>query len=204
LAVSGSMIFAAAEEGVFRSSDDGATWTEVTNGLSDPSVHSIAVVGSTIFAGTTSGVFQSSDNGANWRAVNTGLTSDMIFALAVSKDFLFAGTVGFGVWKRPLAEMVTSVNTLSIDVPAQFALSQNYPNPFNPSTTISFSLPSKSLVTMKIFDVMGREVSTVVSEEMPPGNYSRLWNASGFASGVYFYRIQAGAYVETKRLVIMK
>jgi hypothetical protein len=88
--------------------------------------------------------------------------------------------------------------------PKEFALYPNYPNPFNPSTTISFSLPSRSFVTLKIFDVMGREVSTIVSEEIAAGSYQRQWNASGFPSGVYFYRLQAGAYTETKRLVLVR
>jgi hypothetical protein len=88
--------------------------------------------------------------------------------------------------------------------PAELLLSANFPNPFNPSTTISFSLPSRSFVTLKIFDAMGREASTLLSEEMPAGNYSRQWNASRFPSGVYFYRMQAGAYTETKRLVLLR
>jgi hypothetical protein len=85
-----------------------------------------------------------------------------------------------------------------------FILDQNYPNPFNPTTTISLSLPSRSFVSLKVFDVMGRDVATVVSEELPAGNYKRQWNASGFPSGVYFFRLQAGAYTETKRIVLLR
>jgi hypothetical protein len=86
----------------------------------------------------------------------------------------------------------------------RFALGQNYPNPFNPSTTITFTLPTKSFVTLKVFDSLGQEVSTLVSEEMPPGTYSRQWNAEGLPSGAYFYRIQAGSYTETKRLIVIR
>jgi len=85
-----------------------------------------------------------------------------------------------------------------------FQLWQNYPNPFNPTTTISFSLPSRSFVSLKIFDVMGREVSTIVNEDLQAGSYSRQWSAVGFPSGVYFYRLQAGGYTETKRLIILR
>ncbi len=85
-----------------------------------------------------------------------------------------------------------------------FTLAQNYPNPFNPSTTISFTLQSGSFVTLKIFDVMGREVTALVSQEKEAGTYQMRWNASGMPSGVYFYRLQAGIYTETKRLVILK
>jgi hypothetical protein len=85
-----------------------------------------------------------------------------------------------------------------------FVLGQNYPNPFNPSTTITFTLPTKSFVTLKLFDSLGQEVSTLVSEEMLPGTYSRQWNAEGLPSGAYFYRIQAGSYTETKRLILIR
>jgi hypothetical protein len=101
----------------------------------------------------------------------------------------------------PLA--TTSVRG-STFLPEQLNLAQNYPNPFNPSTTISFSLPTKSHVTLKVFDVMGREVSTIVSDVLPAGAYQRTWNAAGASSGVYFYRLQAGAYTETKRLVLLR
>jgi hypothetical protein len=86
----------------------------------------------------------------------------------------------------------------------RFVLNQNYPNPFNPMTTISFILPSKSFVSLKVFDLLGKEVTTIVSEEMPAGNYSRQWNANGMPSGVYFYRLQAGSYTETKKLILLR
>jgi photosystem II stability/assembly factor-like uncharacterized protein len=89
-------------------------------------------------------------------------------------------------------------------VPMDFRLDQNYPNPFNPSTTISFSLPSQSFVTLKVFDVMGRDVATIISEELPAGVFSRSWSAEGMPSGVYFYRLQAGSFQETKRLLLVR
>jgi hypothetical protein len=79
-----------------------------------------------------------------------------------------------------------------------------YPNPFNPSTTISFDLPSRSYVTLKMFDILGREVSTIVSEELQAGNYARQWNAANMDSGVFFYRLQAGTYTETRKLLLLK
>jgi hypothetical protein len=93
---------------------------------------------------------------------------------------------------------------LAKEIPTVFELSQNYPNPFNPSTTISFSLPSKSFVLLKVFDALGREVETLVSEELSAGTYARQWNASNIPSGIYFYRLQAGSYSETKKLVLLK
>jgi hypothetical protein len=89
-------------------------------------------------------------------------------------------------------------------LPLKFILFQNYPNPFNLSTTITFSISSKSFVSLKVYDLLGREVSTIVSEQLLSGSYIRQWNASSFASGIYFYRLQAGSYLETKKLVLLK
>ena len=88
--------------------------------------------------------------------------------------------------------------------PATFSLMQNYPNPFNPSTNISFELPSRTYVSLKVFDVMGREVAAIVSGEMLAGSYTRIWNASNISSGMYFYRLQAGLSAETKKLIVIR
>ena len=92
-----------------------------------------------------------------------------------------------------------------------FHLGQNYPNPFNPTTTISFSIPFQSFVSLKIYDTLGREVSTLLSEKLPAGTYSPQWNASGLPSGVYFYRLltqpisgQVGSFARTKKLVLLR
>jgi hypothetical protein len=100
--------------------------------------------------------------------------------------------------------MVTSVAKLPGDLPTRFGLDQNYPNPFNPSTTIQFSLPSQSFVTLKVFDALGREVSNLIAEEVPAGTYSRHWDAAALPSGVYLYRLQAGRYAETRKMILLR
>ncbi|MGA9364749.1 MAG: T9SS type A sorting domain-containing protein [Bacteroidota bacterium] len=90
------------------------------------------------------------------------------------------------------------------DIPRQYALHQNYPNPFNPTSIIRYDLPKSSFVTLKVYDVLGREVSTLVNERQEPGVHQGNWQASGFASGVYFYRLQAGTFVETKKLILLR
>jgi hypothetical protein len=89
-------------------------------------------------------------------------------------------------------------------VPTQFALHQNYPNPFNPTTVIRYELPSNAMVKVQVFDVLGRVVSTVVNEQKEAGIYEAVFNASGLSSGTYFYRLQAGTFVETKKMVLIK
>jgi len=143
-------------------------------------------------------------------------------------DVGYYGNHGSGIFDRTTgAHVYTAILEAIIDTskvspvtginkppssPTKSSLGQNYPNPFNPATTITFTLPAKSFVTLKVFDSLGREVSTLLSEEMLPGTYSRQWNAEGLPSGAYFYRLvanaippgQAGSYIETRKLVIIR
>ncbi|MCC6864705.1 MAG: T9SS type A sorting domain-containing protein [Ignavibacteria bacterium] len=89
-------------------------------------------------------------------------------------------------------------------VPKNYELLQNYPNPFNPSTTIEYSIPKDAIVTMKIYDILGKEVATLVNEQKSAGTYIVNWNASGFSSGIYFYRINAGEFTATKKMYLVK
>jgi hypothetical protein len=102
---------------------------------------------------------------------------------------------------------ITPLNATAVregDLPALFTLTQNYPNPFNPSTTISYRLPTQHYITLKVFDLLGREVATLVNGVEQPGFKTVMFNASYLVSGVYYYRLQAGNVVETKKLVLLK
>ena len=88
--------------------------------------------------------------------------------------------------------------------PQKFSLEQNFPNPFNPTTTISFDLPERSKVQLRIYNILGEEVKDLINEERNAGHYEYHWNASGLASGVYFYRLKAGNFVETKKLILLR
>ncbi|MCI0473910.1 MAG: T9SS type A sorting domain-containing protein, partial [Ignavibacteria bacterium] len=109
--------------------------------------------------------------------------------------------------------LLTGVKNISKEIPPSYSLSQNYPNPFNPETKITFSIPSwegysfsrgVGFVNIKVFDISGREVGTLVNEHLSPGTYSVKWNASGFSSGIYFYTLIAGNFKETKRMILIK
>jgi hypothetical protein len=99
---------------------------------------------------------------------------------------------------------VVNVSKGSTVLPQTFALSQNYPNPFNPTTVISYRLPVMSRVSMGIYDILGRRIASLVDEVKLAGSYSVIFDASALSSGVYFYRIQAALYTETKKLVVLK
>ena len=93
-------------------------------------------------------------------------------------------------------------------IPESYVLEQNYPNPFNPSTTIRFGLPAGldgiPFAILKVYDVLGREIATLVNDKLEAGTYSATFETSGLASGIYFYRLTAGKYVETKRMILAK
>ena len=116
------------------------------------------------------------------------------------QTLLYAKIDGIEYGKIPTKVDGGNINEL----PVSIVLSQNYPNPFNPSTTFSFTLPSRSFVTLKIYDVLGKEVAKVVNEDLLAATYSRTWNAALMSSGVYFYRLQVGSYIETKKLLIVR
>ena len=98
----------------------------------------------------------------------------------------------------------TSIENAANQIPTRFALLQNYPNPFNPSTTIRYDVPQPAYVILTIYDVMGREVTRLVNDQRVPGAYSVTWDAHGYASGIYYYRITAGDFTAVRKLVLMK
>ena len=205
IALIGTNIFAAVkEEGVWRSTDNGANWTEVNSGLPTLSIYAFAVSGTSLFAGTDVGVVVSSDSGASWTDVSTGLPGVVAYTLAVTDSFLFVGPEANGVWRRSLSEMVTVSVEFSPGFPGHFVLSQNYPNPFNPSTTIRYALPSRTYVTLTVFNTLGQQVATLAEGEQEPGYHETVFDASGLPSGVYLYRIQAGGFHQTRKLLLTK
>ncbi len=100
--------------------------------------------------------------------------------------------------------MITGIYSDKNATPSRFSLSQNYPNPFNPSTVIQFNLSSSGFATLKVYDVLGRKVKTLVNNVEQPGDHSVTFNAERLPSGVYFYRLQAAAYSQTRKLLLLK
>jgi len=103
-----------------------------------------------------------------------------------------------------LTRIDTTVGIKDFSVPTKYTLNQNYPNPFNPSTTIKYEIPELSFVTLKVYDVLGDEITTLINEEKPIGNYEIEFNASKLPSGVYFYKLEAGVFISTKKMILIK
>jgi len=108
-----------------------------------------------------------------------------------------------GAYESELANPVGVEEDATV-IPTDYALYQNYPNPFNPSTTIKYQIPEISFVTLIVYDVLGGEVAALVNEEKPVGSYEVEYNVTQLPSGIYFYRLQAGDYIETKKMILMK
>jgi hypothetical protein len=211
-AISGNYIFAGTiGSGVYLSTNNGSNWVHTSLG-NQIIIYSLACIGSNIFAGTASfnnSFFVSNNNGADWIQKNEGLNGITVNALSIANNFLFAGTDDSGVYRRPVGELI-GIKKISNQVPEKFSLSQNYPNPFNPSTKIKFDIPVDSRfrgndnVVLKIYDILGREVVTLVNEKLQPGTYEVEWDASNYPSGVYFYKLITNSFNQTKRMVLIK
>jgi CubicO group peptidase (beta-lactamase class C family) len=129
-------------------------------------------------------------------SVDSTFTDYFNFQVEVMSD-------GWTYWKDSL-QIIVGVEEEPYEIPTEFSLSQNFPNPFNPSTTIKYSVPQITNVVIKVFDVLGSEVATLVNEEKPVGIYELTWNAEQLPSGVYFYQLKAGSFVETKKMLLLK
>jgi hypothetical protein len=100
--------------------------------------------------------------------------------------------------------LTTRINNNQTEIPEVYSLGQNYPNPFNPATKIDFSIPKSGNVILKIFDIVGKEIETLINKEMSAGNYTIDFNASRLSSGTYFYKLTSGVFSQTKKMILLK
>ena len=198
-----SNLYAGTYGGVFSYTSSIASWKGINSGLADLNVNALTTNNGNIFAGTYTGVYLLLNNDTTWINVEDGFSRE-ITSLTVAGKYIFAGTYVSGLWRRPISEMITGVKYEGGNTPSRFALMQNYPNPFNPATTINYSIPKTSFVTIKVYDVLGKEITTLVNNEKLAGRYYINFNSSKLTSGVYFYRMQAGSFIETKKLIVLK
>ena len=154
-------------------------------------------------------VYTTDDGGQTWYEFNSGINNSTVLSLTYNSkdDILFAGTYGNGVFRT--VKKITSVNDEQNKIFENHYLNQNYPNPFNASTEIKYTLAKDSYVTVKVYDMLGTEVTALVSEPQTAGNYEVNFNANNLSSGVYIYRITASKngrviYTDAKQMILMK
>lgn len=204
---------------------DGLNWSAVGGGL-DGTVEALIVHdnklivgGRFLNAGGSPAARIASWDGASWSPIGGGFDDD-VYALGVYNGYLIAGGAfseagGYvalwdgSVW-RPVSDIVTAVEEIDTgELPRDFSLYQNYPNPFNPSTSISYSLPERSRVKIEVMNLLGQKVNTLVDRVQSPGKYRVDWDSTNekgesVANGVYLYRITAGAFTDTKKMLLLK
>ncbi len=202
-------------EGVYVSNDGGQNWTSSGSAASGYIIGDIEMNGSSLFCAIGSGeggVLFSPDLGASWSMKNEGF-SDYPYSTAIGSNTttVFAALSGVGeIWKRALSDFVTGIDDES-EYPTVYSLNQNYPNPFskgsrgNPSTVISYQLPENGFVSLKVYDVLGNEIAALVNKEQSAGSYNvNFSTGTELAAGVYFYRFEAGNFVQTKKMLLLK
>ena len=114
------------------------------------------------------------------------------------------GAGSFDVWFVKIDENLTGINELNDFQPDLFYLAQNYPNPFNPETKISYQIPQSGFVSLIVYDLLGNEISILVNEEKPAGEYEVVFNGTGLTSGVYLYQLAFNSYTETRKMCLLK
>ena len=142
------------------------------------------------------------DAGLTWKLVSTP-DSALIFKM-IFPDSLHGFGVGTDGAIIKYKHSISSVQDEEEYIPEKFILQQNYPNPFNPSTKIKYQIPEINFVTLKVYDVLGNEIVTLVNEEKPIGSYEVGFDATSLSSGIYFYKLQAGDFISTKKMILMK
>jgi len=196
-------IFLGTGSGVYRSTDAGINWTKDVSGLGNGALSIAIHPNGSVFAGGYNSTSRSNDLGQTWIPFDSGMENCRIIDLAFGTgDILFAAAERMGIYRTSSA--ITSVNENKPELVSDFMLEQNYPNPFNPTTTIKYFTNKGDLVSLKVYDLLGSEVATLVDEFKPAGSYAINFDASGLSSGVYFYKLSAGKLVETRSMILIK
>ncbi len=186
-----------------KSTDGGGNWATVTL-AGTGTVYSFNNVSDRFWYDRGSSIYYSNDNGANFASQYTGTGTYQAMSLKLDGTTIRGWSVTSAGGIAMYNETLIGITNNQTGVPSNYLLSQNYPNPFNPTTKINFSLPKSGAVSLRVYDVLGNEVATIVSGNLNAGSYTIDWNASQYASGVYFYRLQSGNFTQTKKMILVK
>lgn len=199
---------------VKRTTNGGTAWNNITTPASVDllDVH-YASTNIVYMVGSGGTILKSTNAGVNWFTQVSPLTANLraINVFPADDNGILVGSGGNILRTTNGGNIPTGIEVIGNEIPNEFSLSQNYPNPFNPATKINFAIPSSSmnkglqpLVRLAVFDILGKEVALLVNENLSAGNYSIDFNASSIPSGTYFYRLTAGSFTDTKKLVLIK
>jgi photosystem II stability/assembly factor-like uncharacterized protein len=194
---------------IFRTTNFGTNWTSVRGNLPDAPINDVVIdpnFTGTLFIGTDINVMVSTNWGTSWSVLAAGIPSNVPchdLTLHNPTRKLVVWTHGRSVFQVTLPLVLNTGNNVT-EVSNNYDLKQNYPNPFNPNTNIEFQIVKTELVKLFVYDVSGKEIANLVSQNLNPGTYRILFDGSNLSSGVYFYKLTAGGFSKTRSMILIK
>jgi photosystem II stability/assembly factor-like uncharacterized protein len=200
---------------VFKTTNAGLSWSNITGDLPNIPISDLIphpTDANRLYLGSELGCYRTTNNGTNWQRWNNGMpeaaiVTEMAYidSSSVNKFYVIAGTYGRSMFMREISgDDPLTGNITQNNVPASYDLFQNFPNPFNPVTTIKFSMPAQNNVQLKIYDIMGREVETLINGNVQAGIHEIKFDGSNYSSGVYFYKITSSRFTDIKKMILVK
>jgi photosystem II stability/assembly factor-like uncharacterized protein len=197
---------------IYKTTDDGNNWVSQHDETSAGGLYSIyfinANTGWTVgdyYSTTNTSTYYTTNGGTNWINTNGILASGRLNRVKINNSPIgYAAGQYQNIYRTTNAGGLTGIISNSVITPSKYSLSQNYPNPFNPVTKINFSSPKQGFVSLKIYDVLGREIRTLVNEFKSAGQFSVDFNALDYSCGVYFYRLESNGFSDIKRMMLIK
>lgn len=199
---------------VFRTVDQGQTWTDISSSLPDAPINAFAVDPlrpNYLFVGSDLGAYYSDNTGQSWQYLSSDLPLVSVYDMKVHQtaNYLAIGTHARSMYKLDLSLLTGMGENITQAIVQTFRLKQNYPNPFNPTTTIPYTLNKPVFTRLSIYNDLGQEVRTLVNENQGPGNYNVAWdgqdnNGEPVSSGIYIYQLQAGNASDSRKMMLVK
>ena len=198
-------ILAATDIGIFKSTDFGENWDRLGSEIIFSAARLLFIPPAQIYAMDGNWMhdkfYFSNDKGENWDILNSGLPENSYFYdMTKHRNYIFVGS-DYGVYK---SEEITSVQDKQDNIISKFSLSQNYPNPFNPKTKIDYQIAQLGIVSIKVYDILGKEVAILVNKVQSTGNYYVNFEGTNLPSGIYFYQLKSGDFIQTRKMILLK
>ena len=194
---------------VYKSTNGGSSWNDISGNLPDSPTNDVLIyypgyATSVYLVAMDVGVFMTNNYGNTWVELAQGLPNTVAIHLDYNQtaNKVRIGTHGRGVYE--ISGLVTGIVNINNQIPKKYSLSQNYPNPFNPSTMISFSIMNDENVRLKVYDLLGKEIATLVNKRLTTGTYDVNFDGSNLNSGVYIYRIETDNFSNSKKMILIK